>query len=160
MKKNNYMKFSGVKLFSIIVTTVIVGLIIIALILVGSPEDERQRRFDEQRIQDLQQIRFNAIDAFYRENERLPDSLEETRAATPMPGITFLDPVTEELYQYTRVSSSTYELCAIFDMPSEAETIKYDPFWEHGADHTCFTLDIRSRSESPVRSVPMVPREE
>jgi hypothetical protein len=154
------MKISGVKLFSIIVTAVIVVLIVIALFLVGSPENERQRRFDEQRIQDLQQIRFNSIDAFYRENERLPDSLQETRAATPMRGMAFLDPVTEDPYEYTRVSSSTYELCAVFDMPSESEMIKSDPFWEHGAGHTCFTLDIQSRSESPMRSVPVMPREE
>lgn len=148
------MKLTGPKIFSAIVTSVVIILIIIALVLVGSPTNERLRRFDEQRTQELQQIRFSALETFYHENGRLPESLDAARAATPIPGETFLDPVTQEPYEYTRVSTSTYKLCAVFDMPSRDEVAKIDPFWTHDAGRTCFNINALSRSESDIRFAP------
>jgi len=156
----HHMKITGIKLFSIIISTIIVIIVIVALFLVGSPKQERLKRFDEQRLQNLQEIRFVAIDQFYQDNRRLPDALQEMYSTNQMSGITFLDPVSKESYGYTRINENTYELCTVFDMPSDSEMIKYDPFWEHGSGPTCFTISVQLRSEQNVRPSPAVPMKE
>ena len=50
-------------------------LIVFGYFIAGSPQAERQRRFDERRVSDLQQIQFQVVE-FWRAKEKLPDSLE------------------------------------------------------------------------------------
>jgi hypothetical protein len=144
------------KLFAIIVSSVVTVILVAGLIVGGLPSSERARRFDDERVMDLQNIRFGVIDEYYRVNGRLPESLDEARRATPMSGESFLDPGTDELYAYERLGERTYSLCATFDLPSTPESAKVDPAWTHEAGTMCYTFDVTSVTEKvPIRSVPV-----
>lgn len=136
------------------VTAAMLASIITGLTLSGSPATERSRRFDQERLSDLEQLRFSVIDSFYQQNGRLPSSLEEARASSPMGPDVFLDPQTQELYEYTPLSNTDrYTLCAVFDLPSGAQEVKSNPVWEHEAGHVCFGV---AATKSPSQVKPMM----
>jgi hypothetical protein len=55
------------------------------------------------------------------------------------------DPVTHVPYEYAVLDSVRYQLCATFDAPDSVGPYgtAADPFWRHGAGHTCFTFEAR-----------------
>lgn len=139
----------------------VVGMVVIAsivgLFVAGSPGKERERRFDEQRINDLQHIS-SVIDMHYERVGRLPYDLGELTTARdsvyridPM-----TDPATGELYNYGVMGEDTYELCATFDQEStgsDGKRIGYpriEPIptalpkdWQHPTGYHCFSLTVQ-----------------
>jgi len=139
--------------WSVIVMVVIVAAV--GLYVAGSPGTQRERKFDEQRLSDLQEIS-SAIDLYYSRKGMIPqdlgmlaaqsDSAYMVRSAT--------DPVTGEPYGYEPVDSNDYRLCATFDQPTPEDdpTVsrpvpvfvdKSAPFardWTHPAGEHCFSL--------------------
>jgi hypothetical protein len=166
-------KVTGLRIFAGIVIALVVAAIGAGLYLSGSPSTERSRQFDTRRLNDLQTIA-GAVDSFYSQNYRLPQNLDVLVAAgggkeSYLVG-SLSDPQPDRGgYEYSPMGQSTYELCAMFDLPSEkAETqnLKQPPpptetapmaepaalvttpnvksqlrTWEHGAGHSCFQLD-------------------
>lgn len=126
--------------------------IISGLFAVGSPFEERQRRLDQQRINDLQEIQFT-IERFYEDTETLPESL--SAVASTSPGIRFpQDPQTNESYAYTKTGTSTYQLCANFQTATDNSDSEPRPqpirppaksyqTWDHPAGQHCFDLQVR-----------------
>jgi hypothetical protein len=111
----------GYRLFiTIVIIAVSLG-IIGGLILSGSPAKERLRTLDRRRSDQLSQL-INGLDTYWNNKGILPTSL---LALQQEPGYlssdTFLDPVTQQPYPYRVMSSTTYELCAIFDTDTRAD---------------------------------------
>jgi hypothetical protein len=51
------------------------------------------------------------------------------------------DPITARPYEYRKAGDDRYELCAVFDRPSEdGQRMVDDPFWSHSSGRYCFTL--------------------
>jgi hypothetical protein len=100
----------------------------------GPPSEERTRRLDERRVEDLQQIALS-VSLYNTRHQRLPVSLTELSAE---PGLTLRsrDPVTGEQYGYSTLDSARYELCAIFDRESTER--RAEIFWSHGGGRHCF----------------------
>ncbi len=143
---------SGFRLFSWIVILAVLATLVGGFWLAGSPQQERFRRADAQRLQQLQQIA-NGVDAFWQQNQRLPANLEELQTSRSFfagpEGVR--DPESNELYRYQPQTSSTYELCATFQTATLAETNPPHPvfdgpaasgFWNHGVGLTCFRPSI------------------
>jgi len=133
------------------VSIIIVGASIIgAFFIVGSPQNARLAQYDQQRVRALQAID-NDINVYYQEYERLPERLEDLGGAVTFNrGETYLDPVTEEPYQYRSLGGSVYELCATFDLPSNEKEPYYDYFnWTHGKGRTCFTRTLPELNNLP-----------
>jgi hypothetical protein len=155
--RNSHMT-SRRSIFAITLTVVILGVVIGAFFLVGSPEKGREQRFDDQRSQNLQTIRYQGVDEFVRRTENLPASLEEIQKtivinAVPDP---FIDPETGAPVEYEKTGDASYALCATFDLPSDAATSPNgDVFWTHGAGRTCFKLQIQSTGPTSKSSVPV-----
>ena len=139
---------------------VVLGAIFIVLgfFKAGSPFAERERRFDERRVQDLQSIQ-NELINYWQAKESLPQTLsglqDDIRGFIPPK-----DPETGELYGYRVLSDKQFELCAIFKTSNEdaLEAIEgkplpaprglqqpesiYSESWLHNAGEECFTRTI------------------
>jgi hypothetical protein len=127
--------FSGSHILAVVTTVVVAAAVGAGIVLIGPPSDERTRRLDERRVEDLRQISLS-VNLYNNRHQRLPASLAELAEE---PGLTFQarDPVTREAYGYSTLEPAKYQLCAIFDRES---TARADVFWSHGGGRHCFVL--------------------
>lgn len=135
--------------------------IIFGFFIAGSPQAERLRRFDDQRVNDLQNIQSQIV-YYWQAKEKLPQSLDELK--NDINGFTApIDPETQESYTYKVINDKSFELCATFktsnkeesgDINSEAMPIK--PFgitenWLHDQGYVCFERPIDPDLFPPFR---------
>jgi hypothetical protein len=132
--------------------------VVVAFILAGSPQSERFRAFDSERVNHLQMIQGEIL-SFWQYKDRLPENLAEI--TDPIRGFAApIDPETSTPYRYEVVDplTFTFKLCATFTAPSDSYvgTLEYRvakpvpaPFfdggvgvWEHGSGETCFVRTI------------------
>lgn len=127
--------------------------------LVGSPFAERMRRFDEQRIGDLQNIQWQIV-SYWQRKEKLPASLEDLR--DPLSGFMVpIDPNTGATYEYRALGGLKFELCATFEAANQGEgrplakPIGLEPVgletWPHGIGRTCFERTIDPELYPPTK---------
>lgn len=137
------------RLFVFGVVAVVVIATVAGFFTVGSPFAERMRRFDEQRVQDLQNIQWQIIN-YWQRKDKIPSSLEDLR--DPISGFTpAVDPETASVYGYRAVEKLKFELCADFKT-SSIETNRLGPKaayrvsapgatpenWAHNIGRVCF----------------------
>jgi hypothetical protein len=127
------------------VTVAVTAAVIVGIYLLGSPSEERTRRLDERRVQDLSGIS-QAIDVYWTRQSALPSSLDQLRAETGA-NVSVSDPVTDARYEFRPIDSDRYELCAIFEGESrDSERGGAAGFWSHRAGRQCFqreTTEVR-----------------
>ena len=115
----------------------VVVTLVAAFLVMRSPSDERMRRLDQRRVDELSTIQ-QAVEAYFRTHDRLPADLDA--AATGF-FVSRNDPVTGQPYEYAVVDARTYRLCAVFDADTTAEgdmaTARLFQ-WAHGAGRHCF----------------------
>jgi hypothetical protein len=137
------------------VGAVVLASIVAGFFIVGTPQQARLYRFDEQKVNDLQNIQWQMVN-FWQQKVTLPAELGEL--TDPLSGFVVpVDPQTGEPYGYRRTSASSFELCATFNaedryqrsvvprMPVTAipEIVKTQgDTWEHGAGEVCFARTI------------------
>ena len=100
-------------------TTVILGglAIIFGFYTVGSPQSERLRRFDERRVNDLQNIQSQII-YYWRVKEKLPEFLNDLKI--DINGFVLpVDPQINEMYKYEQINGLSFRLCADFQTSSQ-----------------------------------------
>jgi len=138
----------------IIAVVVIIGSIIIGFSVVGSPRTQRDKRFDGQRISDLQNIQWRVVD-YWQQKGVVPNNLDELKDSISN-SVTYVDPQTKEPYRYERPDSLSFNLCATFKKSSEAsghmskglvdQTSMYprgvSENWQHPAGYYCFERTI------------------
>lgn len=139
----------------------VIGIVAIAIIggffVAGSPFEERLRRFDERRIQDLQTIQWQVVN-YWQQRERLPENPDQLR--DDISGfVPPRDPATGAMYGYRVLGQNQFELCATFDtegsyqdqrFPGIAPTGELEGTWEHGAGEECFQRTIDPERYPPV----------
>ena len=120
-------------------------------LIIGTPQNQRALRIDQQRINDLQNIQYQVLN-YWQQKESLPATLADLQ--DPLSGtIVPFDPVTNAPYQYRRNSPLDFTLCAAFateggDMYGRAgipKPISYggvSETWNHGVGETCFDRSI------------------
>jgi len=120
-------------------------------LLIGSPMQSRLKKFDERRVEDLQNISSEIYEYVYAGlpydaestmSRSLPRTLEEVALNARYRRINPFDPQTRESYVYTVIDQTHFELCATFDAP---KTYDYDIFWEHSAGVHCYSFDLEDR---------------
>ena len=130
---------SGSVLFGASVITVIAA-VGVGLFILGSPMDERARRVDDRRVEDLQGI-VAATDLYWTRHSRLPVSLDEL-TAEPGVRIKTTDPANSEIYGYQAVDSTHYEVCASFEQVSgETSSNSERNLWAHNSGPQCFQFE-------------------
>lgn len=130
--------------------------IIAGFFIIGSPTDLRMLRFDDRKLNDLQNIQYSVVN-FYQQKGALPetlDALHDPLAYSTVP----LDPQSGESYGYSVTGPLSFELCAEFNRPTQdmkgrgsyAQTydVKFpglgaeNDTWTHEAGQTCFSRTI------------------
>ncbi|MDP2629383.1 MAG: DUF5671 domain-containing protein [Candidatus Harrisonbacteria bacterium] len=140
----------------ILVTALVIG----AFFVVGSPETNRLRRLDQQRVSDLQSIQWRVLD-YWQTREQMPkglEALEDDFSGFSVP----TDPGTgHQPYEYLLGEGLSFQLCANFDSASlEGEQGKaIEPFfglrgegnWTHEAGRFCFERIIDPAQYPPLK---------
>ncbi len=143
------------KYFIYAVIIIVVAAIVAGFFLVGSPSEERARRFDDQRVSDLQSIQSQMI--YYWQNKgKLPAVLDDLK--DPISGfVPAKDPETGAGYGYDVKGALAFSLCANFNQPSTQQGQKVAPMpapmaypypggnvsnWDHPAGKYCFERKI------------------
>ncbi|EKD43852.1 MAG: hypothetical protein ACD_72C00097G0006 [uncultured bacterium] len=126
------------------------GSVIGGFFVVGTPVTQRNRRFDEQRINNLQMIQ-GQITNYWTLKAVLPTStndLQDNISGFVVPK----DPENNLAYGYKVVDQNSFELCATFKtISSDLANPKYQMYspydvynqnWNHKAERTCFSRKI------------------
>lgn len=160
-----------------IVSLVVLASIAAGFILAGTPQTQRARRFDEERVNHLQTLQGQIIDYWSRKGA-LPEDLavlsNDINGFQPP-----ADPETGRPYDFRVLSPTAFELCADFQtsaldstqyrgpksrpaMPYRMDGSYVMQTWDHDLGHTCFTREIdpemyrpRSDTEKPILPPPL-----
>ena len=146
------------------------------LFIVGSPQTQRDRRFDLERIGNLQMIQ-NQIVNYWTSKQKLPDSLaglQDDISGFSAPA----DPVAGTAYEYRATGGLSFELCASFATeggrwedsyfpPSAPAAIpralyggktpasKQSDNWHHAKGRACFLRTIDPDLYRPQKPFPL-----
>lgn len=131
--------------------------VVIGLVLAGSPGKQRALQFDNQRVNNLQQIT-SAVDQYFTLQGSLPPTLDALRTFPQVYVDSLTDPLTRQPYDYRVTGQRNYELCAVFE--TDNRQIKNAPVtapspitaWSHAAERTCFPL-ISAATAVPVKQL-------
>ena len=129
------------KIFAYAASLIMLAAIIAGFFLVGSPKEERARKFDDQRVQHIQLLQSEIIN-YWVKKAALPKSLNELNDS--IRGIAMpQDPESGAVYVYEIKDKESFKLCATFNLPSAPENIYYgNENWAHDSGQTCFDRKI------------------
>ncbi len=150
------------KIFAYPVSAIVLIAVVAGFFVVGSPQEERARKFDERRISDLQMIQGQIIN-FWQAKEKLPQNLAEL-SDTISGFIAPQDPETGVGYAYEVADKLNFKLCADFNRPSLGEDVSRvskpavpygEPYfgqenWQHQEGHVCFERKIDPELYRPL----------
>ena len=162
---------AGTTVFSGLAIGAVVVAVVGGLIVLGPPSEERARRLDERRVEDLRGIT-RGVDLYWTRHGRLPSSLGDLSSESGV-SVSAGDPGTAQAYELRVLDAATYELCASFERTSavgrpdqsptyigvlpapqdpgdsvdRAQDVSED-FWSHGVGRRCFWMDAQ---EVPAR---------
>lgn len=141
------------RLFAGVATVAVVIGLIAGFWLLGSPNRQRQIRADQQRLEDIREIARRLHEqAKPSQNQGKPVNLP---ASLP-PNNRKTDPISGKTYEYRRIDSTHYQLCAEFATNSAKDRLGDSPsadrdFWKHPSGRHCFQLDVLE--EPPLGTV-------
>lgn len=143
----------------IAVAVLLVATIGAGFIIVGTPQAARQARLDTQRVNDLMNID-QRVTYYWQAKQALPATLgdiQDPMSYGPLP----VDPVSGNEYEYRKVSTYGYEVCADFASASRVGYAESVPVpagikgrqdsWAHGAGHACFSRTIDPSFYPPLK---------
>ena len=127
LKRDVGQKSSKIKLLAWAVSFAVLASIVGGFFIMGSPFTLRMKRFDERRVNDLQNIQYQIVN-FYQRKGSLPNNLDELK--DPIAGFNIpLDPDSAVSYDYEKVADSptgeaglSFKLCADFSLASDSQT--------------------------------------
>lgn len=144
------------KYFIYAIIAVVALAVVAGFFVVGSPKQERLRRFDAERVQDLQNLQSRIVN-FWQSKNQLPRELSELNDSLSGFAVP-TDPVSGQAYEYLVKGELSFQLCATFDLPSlpsgkagnripEPSAYPAPPHiqgenWEHGMGRVCFDRTI------------------
>ena len=161
------MNESSQKIFSYTVVAIAVVAIVAGFFFVGSPAEERLRRFDEQRVGYLQTIQSQIV-YYWQRKQILPQTLSDLQ--DNISGFTVpKDPETQANFEYSITNNKNFSLCATFSRASLSQSVNYNssyPYpaypemggtWNHDAGHVCFERSIDPQLYPPIDKTTQLP---
>jgi hypothetical protein len=156
------MNEKSLKAFAYTILTIAVVAIVAGFALVGSPSEQRARRFDEQRVNELANIQ-SQVYYYWQSKGSLPPNLDALK--NDVTGFVLpKDPENQAQYEYQIKGDKQFALCAVFNRPSLAGDSMYtyerygyggsNETWSHQAGHVCFERTIDPAYLPPKGTVP------
>lgn len=141
-------------------SVIIVVAIVFGFIVGGTPFEARVKKFDLERVSNLQSLS-SCVSAFSYDNERLPENTNELKSnARYGYCASIIDPETEKDYEYKVISKSEFELCAEFNR-STLEDLQalgyYGSFAKHGQGRHCEKQTVTFGKPLPLEKAIPVP---
>jgi len=148
-----------------LVSIVVLASIVTGFSIMGSPQSQREKRLDQERVNDLQFIQLQVVN-YWQQKETLPTMLADLE--DPISGyIVPTDPDTDMPYEYTVVGDLAFELCATFARASETEdasAVRYiepagkglNETWKHDAGRNCFERTIDPELYPPYKDLSVI----
>lgn len=141
------------KVLTTVLSLFVLGSIIAGFFIVGTPSDQRNKKLDDQRIQNLSEIQSQII-SYWQQKEKLPENLSVLQ--NDISGfMSPTDPETKMNYEYNIKSELTFELCGNFKtelkLDNSGARIDYNynsPIflasqnWDHNKGRACFERTI------------------
>lgn len=133
-----------------------------AFFFVESPKAARDRKHDQNIINDLSAIE-NAVNVYYDSQKMLPESLNDLQnAVLPyyLPDNALIDEAGGQAYEYGVLSVDRYQLCAEFYSSSKEQKAQNNRFyvderWQYKPGRQCFERQvIKARDGSLVAPLP------
>jgi hypothetical protein len=120
-----------------LLTVAVATVVVAGMFVLGSPAQERMRRRDDRRTQDLNNIAARILN-HWGQHKRVPASLADI-PTQPGYGEATSDPFTSEPYEYRATGETSYELCATFETDTSLPeyALRWTE-WRHGVGRTCF----------------------
>lgn len=139
-----------------VVGAVCVG-VVVAFFVVGSPQQERLRRFDDERVSNLQNIQWQVVN-YWQSKGMLPRRLSDLNDS--ISGFNEpIDPVSGAFYGYEVRGEYQFILCADFTLESRTSSKEIQPIargieenWEHGSGRVCFERTIDPELYRPYQN--------
>lgn len=139
----------------VVAVAVVAAAVVYGFTQIGPPRDERERRLDERRVDDLQGLA-RAVDLHWTRHGGLPTSLQELSDGA-VRELTLNDPERDEHYEYRVETASAFELCGVFG--TNVSEPSADVFWTHPVGRHCFNLEVREvRRDADQDRSPVNPR--
>lgn len=125
--------------------------IVLGFVVIGSPKTQRLKKYDMQKVSDIQQLQSEGV-YYWQVNGELPKSLPDL--ADQYGYLTLNQPDSKELYEYNIVSPQSFEICAEFNFKSEKNNLysrtiidtKYNyntpSDWSYEQGRSCFKYVI------------------
>ncbi len=159
-------------LMAVIVAASIIG----GFFVIGSPASQRQIRFDQQKLSDLQNIQWQIVN-YWQQKSKMPKTLSDL--ADPISGAVIpKDKETGKDYEYTLGVGTSFKLCAVFNKESNERSYP-DPYggkgggiglsepsmtypypglgidenWKHPAGNYCFERKIDPERYKPYPKI-------
>lgn len=141
------------------VMVVAVAAMVLGIMMSGSPNKVRAYNQDTERANELMSIQYG-LNSYWSKKIDLPATLKEAED----PNSYFVvptDPVTGAEYEYKKLSTKSYELCATFALPSRPRganeyTDPAEVYFQHSDGRVCFTRNVDESLRDPnVKPVPI-----
>lgn len=151
--------------------TLVVVTIIAGFFIVGTPQQARLYRFDEQKVSDLQNIQLQVV-SYWQAKQKLPASLTDLNSSLNGSSVP-ADPQSNLSYEYSVKGKLSFELCATFNaqMQGQSSAMRTAPVmaptpygakgtpvqdnWQHGAGRVCFERTIDPAFYPPFNQKPL-----
>ena len=156
LKRVSFEMTKKLKISGGIITMIVLSVVVYGIILIGTPAMQKAKTLDNQRISDLMGIQNQIVYSQWETKGMVPTSLSTLN--DPISGyVVPVDPKTNQSYEYTKISTSSFELCATFETLNTATTsntimaapVSYPNIngttnenWQHKIGRTCFTRTI------------------
>ncbi|MBI2100149.1 MAG: hypothetical protein HYT48_02300 [Candidatus Vogelbacteria bacterium] len=146
----------------IFAAVLVIGSIVAGFAVIGSPRTQRLLRYDNQKVNDLQNIQWQIVN-HYQQKRALPEDLSSLR--DEIGGyVVPKDSQTSQPYEYRPIDRLKFELCADFNRssaqgssneiyPAYPRPIGVGPeneTWQHQAGRACFSRIIDPDRFTPV----------
>ena len=131
------------KIWAYSVGLVLILVIVLGFSIIGSPRAQQLLRYDEQKVSDIQTIRYQVENYYYKTNT-LPQSLTDLTQDNNYFTLP-LDKQNNTSYGYNKTGNYTYELCATFNKPSQNGNNGYSypsGYMQHPAGEYCFKQSV------------------
>ncbi|MFA7216679.1 MAG: DUF5671 domain-containing protein [Candidatus Paceibacterota bacterium] len=132
--------------------------IVLGFVVIGSPKTQRLKKYDMQKVSDIQQLQSEVV-SFWQINGELPKSLPELKDQYGY--VSLNQPQSEKPYEYSTLSLKSFEICADFSFKSEKNNLysrsiidtKYNyntpSDWSYDQGRSCFTYVINEDIYKP-----------